>query len=455
LGWGKQMSATRDRDDLLSDAIALIRRRRPGRSLETPFYLDHALFDLDMEMIFGRHWIHAGVEADVPLPGDYVTQQFGPYNIIVVRGMDHQVRAFHNVCRHRGARILHEPKGRTPRIVCRYHSWTYDLTGPLVFAEHMPADVEKSCIGLKPVHLKTVGGLLFICVAQTPPDDIDEMQAVVESYLGPHDLANCRIAFQTDIVEDGNWKIVMENNRECYHCSGHPELLRTFFQFFAHSESDVKPRQREYYERYRRITGEMHDIWEGQGLRWQLIDQLDHRPSPFRLERMPLDNEGESYTLDTKIASRRLLGNFTSPRLGALSLHTQPNSWNHFLSDHAVISYILPLSPEKTLLRTKWLVHKDAVEGQDYDLDNLTRVWRKTNEQDATYVNWTQAGVRTFGYEPGPFTPNENQLERFLGWYIEWLGNHLGISRPQPYSAAIDQQRGATGRPSDPGNLTI
>ena len=60
----------------------------------------------------------------------------------------------------------------------------------------------------------------------------------------------------------------MENNRECYHCSGHPELLRTFFQFFAHAESDVRPRQKEYYQRYRRISGEMHDIWEAHGLPW-------------------------------------------------------------------------------------------------------------------------------------------------------------------------------------------
>jgi Rieske 2Fe-2S family protein len=101
---------------------------------------------------------------------------------------------------------------------------------------------------------------------------------------------------------------------------------------------------------------------------------LDDRVTAFRVERMALDNRGESYTLDTAIASKRLLADFTTPRLGALSLHTQPNSWNHFLSDHAVIFDILPISPEATLLRTKWLVHKDAVEGVDYDLENLTQV---------------------------------------------------------------------------------
>jgi len=92
-----------------------------------------------------------------------------------------------------------------------------------------------------------------------------------------------------------------------------------------------------------------------------------------------------------------------------LSVHTQPNSWNHFLSDHAVIFDILPLTPHTTRLRTRWLVHKDAIEGTDYALDNLTKVWRTTNDQDATFVGWQQCGVRSPAYEPGPYTPNENQ----------------------------------------------
>ncbi len=157
------------------------------------------------------------------------------------------------------------------------------------------------------------------------------------------------IAHQIDLVEDGNWKSVMENNRECYHCTGHPELLRTFFQFFGHSESDVKPRQQAYYERYKRMHGEFVTTWEGLDLPWRPIELLDDRVTAFRVERMALDNRGESYTLDTAIASKRLLADFTTPRLGALSLHTQPNSWNHFLSDHAVIFSVFPLSAEKTL----------------------------------------------------------------------------------------------------------
>ncbi len=106
---------------------------------------------------------------------------------------------------------------------------------------------------------------------------------------------------------------------------------------------------------------------------------------------------------------------------------TQPNSWHHFMADHIVTFAAFPISPAQTLLRTKWLVHEDAVEGQDYDVDKLTAVWRATNQQDGTLVAMTQAGVRQAGYEPGPYSPlTENLVEKFARWYISRMTAHLG-----------------------------
>ncbi|HTS92263.1 MAG TPA: aromatic ring-hydroxylating dioxygenase subunit alpha [Stellaceae bacterium] len=408
------------------EAAALLARRRRGYSLEAPFYLDAALFELDIAAIFARHWIHVGTAAEIPDYGDVMTIELGRYSLIILRGRDREIRAFHNVCRHRGSRILMSRTGKLRSIVCRYHNWSYDLEGRLLDAEHIASGVDRDCLGLKRVHLRNLGGLLFVCLAEEPPDDFEEMRRTVLPYLAPHRLEDCKVAHQADLVEDGNWKAVMENNRECYHCTRHPELLRTFFQFFGHAESDVKPRQREYYERFQRITAEFHAIWDGLGLAWRPVERLDDRATAFRVERMPLDNAGESYTIDTRIACRRLLGQFTTPRLGALSIHTQPNSWNHFLSDHAVIFSALPLTVDKTLVRTTWLVHKEAVEGRDYDLGHLTEVWSRTNEQDATFVGWCSSGVRSPAYEPGPYSPNESQLEKFLEWYIDRLSAFVG-----------------------------
>src|SRR3712207_953841 len=88
----------------------LIRRRKPGYTLEAPFYIDPAIFDADLDIIFGRHWIYVGVEPDVPEPGDCMVVDIGRNSVLIVRDDDMAIRAFHNVCRHRGARLVQDEK---------------------------------------------------------------------------------------------------------------------------------------------------------------------------------------------------------------------------------------------------------------------------------------------------------------------------------------------------------
>ncbi len=411
-----------------SDIAALVARRKPGFTLEAPFYTSQEILDLDLELIFGRHWIFVAVEPDLPEPGDYVTVAVGRHSVILVRDDDLQVVAFHNVCRHRGSRLLLQEQGVTGNLVCPYHQWTYDLTGALIHAESMSTCLDHSQYSLKPIHLRSLAGLLFICLADDPPADFDEVAATLLPYLAPHHLRDCKVAKREDIVEEGNWKLTIENNRECYHCGGHPELLQSLFHFFGYTANDVSPAQQEYYEKFQRTLAEFIGIWDAQGLPWRPVEHLDGRPTGFRTERLPMDGPGESYTMDARAASKRLINGFTHPRLGSLHLHLQPNCWHHFLSDHAVTFSTLPLAPGRTLVRTTWLVHKDAVEGKDYDLDNLTHVWRATNEQDGAFVANTQNGVRSPAYEPGPYAPSEYMVNAFCNWYTERLAAHLETS---------------------------
>lgn len=412
-----------------SSLKALIRNRRPGYSLDAPFYISPDVFAADMELIFGRHWIYVGVEPDVPEPGDAMVVDIGKNSIILVRDDDMEVRAFHNVCRHRGARILHDEKTTVGNIVCRYHAWTYDLSGALIHAEHMGADFDRSCHGLKSVHVRSLEGLLFICLADEPPADFEDMAREMGPYIAPHDLRNTKIAFQSDIIERGNWKLAMENNRECYHCAGnHPELTVPLFAYgFGFSPDEMDDTDREHAERYSCLVRDSHADWEADGLPSREIERLDSRITGFRTERLPLDGEGEAHTLDTKRASQKLLGKFTTANHGALSFWTQPNSWHHFMSDHIVTFSVMPIDADNTLVRTKWLVHKDAVEGVDYDRANLTEVWSATNVQDSTLVGYAQQGARTTAYEPGPYSPHtEFLVEKFCSWYIGRMAAHLG-----------------------------
>ncbi|GAA2893422.1 MULTISPECIES: aromatic ring-hydroxylating oxygenase subunit alpha [Streptomyces] len=410
---------------LTAEVGDLVARRPVGHSLEAPFYVGEEFFGLDIEAVFARHWLFVATEAEVPEPGEYVTVALGPYSIIVVRDDDEDVRAFHNVCRHRGARILNEERGSVGNIVCGYHHWTYGVDGKLLHAESQAPGFDRSCFGLRSVQVRTVAGLVYICLASDPPADFDEVAARVEPYLAPHRLAEAKVAAQIDLVENANWKLTLENNRECYHCTGHPELQACYFPTYGYQEQDVPAVLRPTYERFLRADADARKTYEELGLPYHTIEELDTRPTGFRVQREPLDGAGESYTPDGTAACKRLLADFPTARLGRLSFHTQPNAWFHLMADHAVTFSAIPLGPDRTLVRTTWLVHADAVEGVDYDLDTLTKVWKATNEQDAVFVERAQRGVSSPAYLPGPYAPAEEQVEAFVNWYVTRLKAHL------------------------------
>jgi len=403
---------------------ALIERRKAGYSLEAPFYLSEEIFALDMEAIFRQHWIEVATEAEIPEPGDYVTVELAGDSILIVRDDDMQVRAFHNVCRHRGSRLCNEEKGTVGNIVCPYHSWTYNLSGELMFAEHMGEQFDRCKHSLKSVHVENLAGLIFVCLADKPPADFATMRAAMEPYLLPHDLAGCKVAAQIDIIEKGNWKLVMENNRECYHCvANHPELTVSLYEYgFGYERTEANAEGMDAFER---TCNERAQQWEALNLPSVEIEKLLD-VTGFRTQRLPLDRCGESQTLDAKVASKKLLGEFRTPDLGGLSFWTQPNSWHHFMSDHIVSFSVIPLSAGETLVRTRWLVHQDAREGIDYDVENLTAVWNATNNQDRTLVEYSQRGAASSAYEPGPYSPStEGLVEKFSAWYIERLVERL------------------------------
>jgi glycine betaine catabolism A len=402
------------------DLDALIASRKPGYTLPAPFYLSPEIFQRDIDRIFGRHWIYIGVEPEIAEPGDFFTVEIGSDSIIIVRDDDLSVRAFHNVCRHRGARLRPAGRGIVGNLVCPYHQWTYNLRGELIHNEHMGEGFEHCKFNLKPVHLRSLAGLLFVCLAETAPGGFDEMRAVLEPYIAPHDIANSKVAFQADLIEAGNWKLTMENNRECNHCQGnHPELTVPLLEYgFGYQPS---PENMAELEEFHNLLAREHSRWQSCGLPSAEIERLGETTG-FRAVRLPIAQSGESQTIDTKVASRKLLGNLPRADLGGLSVWTQPNAWHHFMSDHIVTFSVLPISPEKTLVRTRWLVHKDAQEGVDYDVDKLTAVWTATNNQDSSLVERAHQGITSPAYEPGPYSPfTEGLVDKFCEWYLTRL----------------------------------
>lgn len=406
----------------------LLTNRRLKHSLDAPFYNDKEIFDLDMEVIFRNHWIYVGVESDIAEPGDYITVPLAGASIVVVRDDDMSIQAFHNVCRHRGARLCDGDRGSVGNIVCPYHQWTYNTRGKLIYTEHMGDKFDPEQHSLRTVHVGSVAGLLFLCLADKPPQDFEQMKADMEPYILPHQIQNTKVAYEEDLIEHGNWKFTMENNRECYHCaSNHPELTISLYEFgFGYQPS---PENSAEIVKFNELIKSEHARWESCGLPSVEKEFLDTRVTGYRTERLPLDKAGESQTMDSKVACKKLLGDLTLRNLGGLSYWTQPNSWHHFMSDHIVTFTVLPIDAHTTLLRTKWLVHKDAVEGVDYDKDHLAAVWRATNRQDGALVERCQFGSRNPEYRPGPYSPfTEELVEKFTAWYVGRMREAAGIA---------------------------
>jgi glycine betaine catabolism A len=407
--------------NISSETRNLITNRRKGYTLPASFYLSKEIHDLDIAEIFSKHWIYVAIEPDIAEPGDYIKVDIGHNSIIIVRDDDMSIKAFHNVCRHRGSQLCDEQKGSVGNIVCPYHQWTYDLSGNLIYNEHMGEDFDKRQHNLKPVHVGNIAGLIFVCLSDNPPADFDDMKRAMEPYIAPHRVADCKVAIQEDIIENGNWKLTMENNRECYHCvANHPELLASMYEFgFGYQPS---PENAEKVQAFRDLIAAEDARWTSCGLPSSEIDLLDGCATAYRTQRLPLEKAGESQTMDGKIACKKLLGDLTLRNLGGLSFWTQPNSWHHFMSDHIVTIYITPIDAEHTHVCTKWLVHKDAVEGVDYDIKRMCQVWRATNKQDSNLVERTQRGVKSDQYQPGPYSPyTEELVEKFTNWYIQRL----------------------------------
>ena len=398
--------------------------RIPGHGMPGALFGRQDIFEKDIDIFFTRHWILVGVTADVPEPGDVSTIDIGKSSIILVRDDDEQVQAFRNVCRHRGARLKTAGKSTVGMLVCPYHQWTYDLDGSLKHAAHMGKDFDPKCKSLIPVHTRIVGTHVFVCLGEQPPEDIAHLEATLMPRLAPYDLTYTRIAHEADIIENGNWKLVIENNRECYHCSAtHPELTASFLpEDFGFCAEGLSQESLQALSEYEERNAAARHTWEDDGFVCDAVEYLDvDAVTQFRTQRLVIAGHGESQTLDTRVACTRLFGDLTRRDLGDVHLWTH-NSWTHVMSDHAVISYIIPLAPDKTLVRTKWLVNADAVEGVDYDIDKLTEVWKATNQQDAALVAITHSGTQDPGYIPGPFSAfTESYVDQFSRWYAARL----------------------------------
>jgi Rieske 2Fe-2S family protein len=173
-----------------------------------------------------RNWFLAGHVSELAEPGDFKVLKVARESVIIVRGSDGVIKAFANVCRHRGSLVCLERRGNSRKFACPYHGWTYDMDGKLIAARSMPDDFDKSEYSLRPVSYGEIHGLMFICFCDDPPTLEGAIRDLAEP-MALFDFPKLKVAANQTYDIPANWKICIENYQECYHCAtAHPEYAR-------------------------------------------------------------------------------------------------------------------------------------------------------------------------------------------------------------------------------------
>ena len=390
----------------MASLASLIRQQRAGHAMEQAFYTSDAVFDLEKERIFMRDWFLAGHVSEIPARGDYLLFDLLEESVIVCRDATGGIRAFANVCRHRGSRLCLEQHGNARRFTCPYHAWAYNLDGSLFHARGPDPAQERSGLGLHPVAVEVLEGLIYVCLAADPPS-FEQLRRELTPCLAPFDLANTRIAHRATYEVAANWKLLIENYNECYHCaSAHPEFSR------SHSihMSD---------KRVESLNAEMEKRSADCGISTKLIDRIgdgSQHAADFAYNRYALLDGFATGSKDGAPLAP-LLGSIEGYDGGASDAYVGLFNPMLIYCDHAVLYRFHPQDKDMCSQEVIWLVRGDAEEGRDYDLARLIWLWDVTTQADKRIVEANARGVASRHYIPGPLVEMETYLQRFIETY--------------------------------------
>ncbi|MEX2124028.1 MAG: aromatic ring-hydroxylating dioxygenase subunit alpha [Woeseia sp.] len=395
----------------------LVAGQQPGRPLEQRFYTDPDIYRLEVERILTRNWVLAGHVSQVPAPGDFLVTTMANESAIVVRGSDGMIKAFANVCRHRGSIVCLEQSGSVKKFECPYHGWMYDIDGNLSAARSMPEGFDKTSYGLLPVSLEVLGGLIFVAFTDDPPSLRGARRDLAEPFemFGFEQL---KVAAKKTYPIAANWKLAVENYQECYHCAtAHPEYARSHTQM-------LDPPRRE------RLQEKMRSRFAACGLKEIEHDYVDTFARPgeqgYGYSRTALFEGYKTGSRDGEPVAP-LLGNLKGYDCGASDFSVGPFSFLLAYSDHIVAYVFKPVDHVHCVCEVTWFVRGDAVEGKDYDVGELMWLWDVTTYADERIIvnNWR--GVNSRYYHPGPFS----RMERMENRYVEWILQKLTDDPPR------------------------
>jgi Rieske 2Fe-2S family protein len=359
------------------------------RTLPREAYVSPEFFSRERERIFFREWFCAGREDEVPRSGDYLALDVAGESILVVRDEDAALHAFYNVCRHRGSQLVMttERSGGSfaGAIRCPYHSWTYELDGRLrtaPFLEQGP-DIERSELSLHPVDVDTWAGFLFVRLS---PDanaiTLREQLGPVPERLARYPLGELRSVKRLGYEIAANWKVMLENYNECYHCGPvHPELCAIVPAFKMGGGSDLD--------------------WDR---------GIPHRPGAFTFTRSGTTSRAPFPGLDDDEKTRHK---------GEL---IYPNFLLSLAADHVAAFTVWPHGPANTTILCDFLFHPAEIAKPDFDPSDAVDFWDLVNRQDWRICESVQRGMSSRPFEFGYYAPMESaslDIRRYIAQRID------------------------------------
>lgn len=368
---------------------ATFERTFPGKA-----YTDPEFFQKELDHIWFKTWLCAGRAEEIPKTGDFLTVEIAGESLIIIRAQDGSINTFYNVCRHRGSRLCEADNGNFSKgyLTCHYHSWMYDgKTGDLINAPNIPNDDQdfvKEDRSLKKIKTEVWDGYIWINLDENA-ESLKDAFALPESWAlyNQYNMKNLKLGKKKTYKVAANWKLIMENAAECYHCSNiHPELSRTTPPSRSRVKVDEKIPETEVVKH----TGGM-DLRPG--FERINIDGKVYRP-PF--PGLPEEEINKIYYL-----------------------HIYPHLYIGMSADYVFMATIFPVTPEESIVQGYWLFDPEELEKDDAYIQDAVDFWDVTSLQDWEAAELAHEGNKSRTYENGGIlTPAEWRVTAFKK-YVE------------------------------------
>ena len=356
-----------------------------SKTLPRKFYTEPDILNQEFKKIFHNNWVCIGRDSDLTTKGQYITIQLGSESIIVLKSNKDKIKAFFNVCRHRGTRICNSNEGKFSKTIqCPYHGWTYDLNGKLVGSPLMEAvnDFNKSDYPLFPIKIKQWKGFLFINLNENP-SNLNETFKPINNLLHSWELKNLCVIDKKRYAVNCNWKLIIQNYCECYHCPMiHPQLAE------IHN-----------------YLGGKNNLYSG----------------PFLGGYMNFNSDKESITPSGKYCCPPIKG------IKGRDLHRVyyyslfPNMLLSLHPEYVMYHTVWPNGVDKCIVNCSWLFLEENANNHKNSIYEAIDFWDKTNKQDWEICEYSQLGINSKKYSPSPYSGQESLLAAFDEYYINQM----------------------------------